>query len=246
MRQTKSSIMGALVGLTLFATNAQAETVPLPEVEWDTNLSFFQFDSDKFLGQRLSVSCPAGSVAGSDGAVHGSDVYSSKSPICVAAVHAGQITEAGGVVTVQLEPGQDAYQGSFRNGVETADLPGTKRSMIFVSKETMSAADESRSSHISNIKWDTKFTRTGPGASPPRRPDLHLQLPGRPRQHAFQTRGRHRRLRLRQHDLPRRRPRRPDHHRRRSGNAAHGTRQHQTHRQHPQRHRNQRRLKRHS
>ena len=33
--------------------------------------------------------------------------------------------------------------------------------MIFVSKDNAPAADESRSSHIANIKWDTKFTRTG-------------------------------------------------------------------------------------
>lgn len=146
---------------TMNMAAAQNESPSVPEIEWDTSLNFFQFDADKFIGQRFTAKCPASTVNEAFAGVFGTDVYPSKSSICVAAVHAGQIDATGGVVTVQLNPGEDSYKGSFRNGVETADLPGTQRSIVFVGPSLAETHAQVHSSYIPAIDWDTKFTRTG-------------------------------------------------------------------------------------
>ena len=69
-------------------------------------------------GERIELVCPpVGNAA--MGAVWGTDIYSDDSAICVAAVHAGAITTAGGNVTIEILPGQNNYAGSSRNGVTT-------------------------------------------------------------------------------------------------------------------------------
>jgi len=70
-------------------------------------------------GITQQVSCPAGCENG--GGLWGTDVYTADSGICRAAIHAGLISPAGGVVTVILEPGRPAYRGSTRNGVTSSD-----------------------------------------------------------------------------------------------------------------------------
>ena len=166
MQRKITVLAAALAGLSMnaaFATAALSqEASPLvPELEWNTPLKHFQFDSDKFIGQRFTASCPPRSVRDKDDALYGTDVYPSNNPICVAAVHAGKITTDGGLVTVQLNPGVEAYKGSSRNGVDSQDLPGTKRSMVFVDAADSTAADELRKPYIPRLKWDTKFTSTG-------------------------------------------------------------------------------------
>lgn len=53
------------------------------------------------------------------GAVWGSDPYTADSAICLAAMHAGVIGADGGDVWVREVEGQDSYEGTFSNGVET-------------------------------------------------------------------------------------------------------------------------------
>lgn len=53
------------------------------------------------------------------GAVWGSDPYTADSSICLAAIHAGVIGGDGGDVWVREVEGQDSYDGTFNNGVET-------------------------------------------------------------------------------------------------------------------------------
>lgn len=61
--------------------------------------------------------------------VWGSGPYTSDSAICRAALHAGMITAAGGLVHVVAEPGLERYSGSTRNEVTTqgwsASFPGS-------------------------------------------------------------------------------------------------------------------------
>ncbi len=64
----------------------------------------------------FSVICPVNCTSGS---VWGSSLYTTDSALCVAAVHAGIIKEAGGPVRVKLFPGQPSYTGTFSNGVTT-------------------------------------------------------------------------------------------------------------------------------
>ncbi len=156
------AIVGLSVsGVSINMASAESETMNVPEVEWETTLNFFQFDADKFVGQRFTAKCPASSVNQFYEGVFGTDVYPSNNSICVAALHARQVDKEGGVVTVQLNPGQDSYMGSFRNDVETADLPGTPRSMVFVDESTSDENNEIHLSYIPVIDWDTKFTATG-------------------------------------------------------------------------------------
>jgi hypothetical protein len=70
-------------------------------------------------GERFFFSCPP------DGAPHtvwGTDVYTDDSSVCTAGVHYGVITvEDGGVVIVEIAPGQDSYEGTLRNGITSLD-----------------------------------------------------------------------------------------------------------------------------
>jgi len=64
-------------------------------------------------GSTTLVFCPAGSAS----SIWGTDVYTSDSSVCTAAVHAGVIGWGGGPVMVVGLPGQGGYPASMRNGV---------------------------------------------------------------------------------------------------------------------------------
>lgn len=84
------------------------------EIEWYTKLDRVPDD----FHAPLTLFCPPKGHA--DWYVWGTDVYTSSSAICVAAVHAGAITlDAGGRVTVTLQPKQAGFKASTRNGVLT-------------------------------------------------------------------------------------------------------------------------------
>ena len=157
-------LIGLLMGFSNVVINqavAKNDSPSIPEIEWDTAIKKFQNDADKFIGQRLTIKCPPASVNESFDGVYGTDIYPSNNAICVAALHSGNITKDGGTVTVQLNPGEKEYKGSTRNGVETADLPGTPRSMVFVKGAGSKEARKVHLKYIPRIKWDTKFTATG-------------------------------------------------------------------------------------
>ena len=141
--------------------NAAEPARPIPEIKWDTTLRHFQFDADKFIGQRLTVKCPPAAVDQPLDGVFGTDVYPSEAPICLAALHAGKLTRTGGVVTLQLCAGASEYQGSRRNDVESADLPGTPRCFVFVDGKDSDEVKRAHLEQIPRIDWDTKFTATG-------------------------------------------------------------------------------------
>lgn len=74
--------------------------------------------------------CPANGAAGT---VWGSDVYTDDTSICSAAVHAGKITAGdGGVVTIEMRPGQQSYESSERNGVKSTTYGSWGGSFVFV------------------------------------------------------------------------------------------------------------------
>jgi hypothetical protein len=79
-------------------------------------------------------------LCSSGGTVHnvwGTDVYTSDSSVCTAAVHAGLITlEDGGEVTLHLLDGQDSYTGSEANGVTSLDYGSWGSSFEFVEAAT--------------------------------------------------------------------------------------------------------------
>jgi len=131
-----------------------------PQIDWETTINHFQIDSDKFIGQRLSVDCPEWTPADGAGAIYGTDLYSSDSSICIAAKHSGAITESGGRATLQPMPSPDAYQGLVQSGVSSQSRPATDRAIAFV-PASHSELDAVHIEYAPRIDWDTKFTRTG-------------------------------------------------------------------------------------
>jgi molecular chaperone DnaK len=84
-------------------------------------------------GERVVYDCPPG---GSPGSVWGTDVYTDDSSVCTAAVHAGAITvEDGGRVTIEIRPGETAYEGSSRNGIDSADWGSWHGSFVVVTDQ---------------------------------------------------------------------------------------------------------------
>jgi len=81
-------------------------------------------------GEQFEYECPAG---GEPDTVWGTDVYTDDSSVCTAAVHVGLITlEEGGTVTIEIRPGEDAYEASERNGIETSPYPAWGGSFVIV------------------------------------------------------------------------------------------------------------------
>ena len=72
-------------------------------------------------GSQFSFQCPPGGVAAP---VWGTGTYIEGSSICTAAVHAGVISLAdGGIVTIEIRPGEPAYPGVASNGVTSETFP---------------------------------------------------------------------------------------------------------------------------
>ena len=162
LKLATSALFGAitLVGV-IDNSYAQDNTTAVPELKWDTTLNLFQFDSDKFVGQRFSAKCPPLHVRDERKQVHGTTIYTSKSPICFAALHAGHIDETGGMITLQLNPGESSYIGSVSNGITSEDLPGTQRSIVFIDDTTPPISQDIHRKYAPRIDWNTKFTRSG-------------------------------------------------------------------------------------
>ena len=69
--------------------------------------------------ERLDCLCPGESTL--RGSVWGTDTYTADSGLCRAAVHAGMIPATGGPVSVQMQPGQQRYPGTTRNGISSTN-----------------------------------------------------------------------------------------------------------------------------
>ena len=101
------------------AALASASLAPVPavhEVDWRT--SPLDLNLRGFNGERFRFHCPPGKPV--PGQVVGSGPYTDGSSICAAAVHAGVIRAAsGGLVTIEVRPGQKHYVGSVSHYVES-------------------------------------------------------------------------------------------------------------------------------
>lgn len=82
------------------------------------------------VGQSYSFVCPP--HTGGVGTIWGVDLYTSDSPICVAAQHRGLISpSAGGPVTILILGGQPNYSGLSRNGITSQPYGQWDSSYIF-------------------------------------------------------------------------------------------------------------------
>ncbi len=126
--EVTSSDYGAWDGSFRFP-EASSNAATTPNIQWDSTPGSFGIAEN--VGDRYSFNCPANGELGAS--VWGTDTYTNDSAICVAAVHAGKIDPtAGGLITIEIAPGQDSYTGGDRNGVVTADYGPWGGSFIFV------------------------------------------------------------------------------------------------------------------
>ena len=102
-------------------------------------------------GETLTLACAPGGTAHS---VWGSDIYTSDSSICTAAVHSGLITfQQGGTVTVELRPGRTIYGCSERNGVTTSSYGPYQHSFVFKTPDTEALVREAGDQ--TPVMWNT-------------------------------------------------------------------------------------------
>ena len=110
-----------LAAMTCTAAFASAVLAPAPtvhEIDWRT--SPLDLNLRGFNGERFRFRCPPGKAVA--GQVIGSGPYADGSSICAAAVHAGVLRPAaGGLVTIEVRPGQAHYLGSVSHYVQSDD-----------------------------------------------------------------------------------------------------------------------------
>ncbi|HXS20058.1 MAG TPA: LCCL domain-containing protein [Steroidobacteraceae bacterium] len=130
---------GLLMPLAWAPAPALASTplAPAPAVhEADWRTSPLDLNLRGLNGERFRFHCPRGKPL--PGQVVGSGPYTDASAICPAAVHAGVIRAAsGGLVTIELRPGQTHYVGSLRHYVQSEDYePFWSGSFLVVAPDT--------------------------------------------------------------------------------------------------------------
>ncbi|WP_139350254.1 LCCL domain-containing protein [Rhodanobacter sp. C03] len=102
------------------ACHRAASSTVLPTLDWQT--SPLDLNLRGMNGDRYRFRCPSGKPRA--GSVTGSGLYTDASSICGAAVHAGAIdAQRGGIVTIQILPGQPGYHGSMQNFLRSSDYP---------------------------------------------------------------------------------------------------------------------------
>lgn len=115
-------------------------------------------DWRKFEGERFAFRCPERGTVSQQ--LWGTDIYSDDSSICTAAAHAGLISVAtGGVVTMEVLPGQNSYRGSKRNGIESWDYeswPGSFRLLGESEKSGATPPGGWESAEAAVITWSTR------------------------------------------------------------------------------------------
>jgi hypothetical protein len=96
-----------------------ATPAPLPathDIDWRT--SPLDLNLRGFNGERFRFRCPAGKAL--VGQVIGSGPYADGSSICASGVHAGVMHAAtGGLVTIEIRPGEAHYAGSLNHFVQS-------------------------------------------------------------------------------------------------------------------------------
>lgn len=123
-----------------------------PRLKWEDKFSQTGLANIRLTGQRFAFDCPTAPAKLAGRVVYGTDTYPLHSLVCLTAVHAGQITKAGGSALIQMDPAQDgSYVGSIRNGVESRNGPKTVRTITFPGSSARQNAATANSSNASEI-----------------------------------------------------------------------------------------------
>ena len=117
------------------ATRAELDNMQrewAPHLKWKDKFSQTGLANIRLTGQRFVFNCPSAPENLAGRRVYGTDSYPLGSYVCMAAVHAGQITKSGGLVLIQMDPALDGkFAGSIRNGIESKNGPKSARSISF-------------------------------------------------------------------------------------------------------------------
>ncbi len=109
-------LLAPLMSAVALASTTLAPAPAVHEVDWRT--SPLDLNLRGFNGERFRFRCPPGKPVA--GQVIGSGPYTDGSSICAAAVHAGVLrAAAGGLVTIEVRPGQTHYVGSLSHYVQS-------------------------------------------------------------------------------------------------------------------------------
>lgn len=112
------ALIVALDSLAIACDRPHSESAAAPVLDWRT--SALDLNLRGMNGQSYRFRCPAGKPIVES--VAGSGVYTDASSICAAATHAGAIdAQRGGVVMIQILPGQRDYRGSTQNFIRSND-----------------------------------------------------------------------------------------------------------------------------
>jgi hypothetical protein len=96
------------------ASSEAAESAPATD-PWSLNALEHRTE----VGEEFTYDCPPADESRLD-TIWGNGIYTDDSSVCTAAVHAGVITvEDGGEVTIEIAPGEESYEGTEQNGVES-------------------------------------------------------------------------------------------------------------------------------
>lgn len=108
-----------LIGALLVRPALAGTLAPAPavhDIDWRT--SPLDLNLRGLNGERFRFHCPSGKAK--TGQVIGKGPYTDGSSICAAAVHAGVIHAAsGGLVTIELRPGEAHYEASWSHFIQS-------------------------------------------------------------------------------------------------------------------------------
>jgi hypothetical protein len=110
---------------------AQNTPEQVPEIGWNSKLSSMGMDKMENIGKTYNFYCQAAAEDLIHTPVWGTNFYTLDSGICSTAVHAGAISEKGGIIKIKLLEGQEFYTGSKQNRVKSEDRSSTKLSYTF-------------------------------------------------------------------------------------------------------------------
>ncbi len=162
----QSGASGAVVQVVLGAKSLQVVVAPkFGGGGWTATAH--QFEGQ--VGQRFTYVCPVAeqgdNVSGSN--VWGTTTYTDDSSVCAAAVNYGLITiEAGGTVTIEIQPGLASYAGSTRNGTTTGSYGKWSGSFVFIGQPI----------HNADVGYGGRGWDAYPSSFPTKRGQLYLYI----------------------------------------------------------------------
>jgi hypothetical protein len=147
------TLAAAVVAMALLFGAQSSVASPQPQsVQDDPGGSTWNATAAAFRGKngsRYVFTCPSYGAANS---IWGTDVYTDDSSVCTAAVHAGLINLAGGgVVTIEIRPGESSYASTTRNGITSTSYGPWTGSYVIVG-----ATPATPGVGVGGATWDAK------------------------------------------------------------------------------------------